>query len=148
MIQPSNPLTSESSATSTSTPSFGIDTSVLVRLLTGDPPHMHAACLQALRSLVQGGAKVFASNQVIGEAYVVVQLHYGVNKTDAQAGLLVVLEGDLVTPLNGDSALSLLRTSGGAGLFDRLIADGYAQVGLTTLTLDRQMAALPTTRLL
>ena len=109
---------------------------------------MHAECLQALMSLVEGGAKVFASNQVIGEAYVAMQLHYGVNKTDAQAGLLVVLEGDLVTPLNGDSALSLLRTSGGAGLFDRLIADGYAQAGLTTLTLDRQMAALPSTRLL
>ena len=84
--------------------------------------------------------RVFASNQVIGEAYVAVQLHYGVNKADAQAGLLEILEGDLVTPLNGYSVLALLRTIGGAGLFDRLIADGYAKDALTTLTLDRQMA--------
>ena len=109
---------------------------------------MHAACLQALGSLVQGGAQVFASNQVIGEAYVAVQLHYGVNKADAQAGLLEILEGDLVTPLNGNSALALLRTFGGAGLFDRLIADGYAKDELTTLTLDRRMASLPGARLL
>ena len=109
---------------------------------------MHAACLQALGSLVQGGAQVFASNQVIGEAYVAVQLHYGVNKADAQAGLLEILEGDLVTPLNGYSVLALLRTIGGAGLFDRLIADGYAKDARTTLTLDRQMAVLPGSQLL
>ena len=119
-----------------------------MRLLTGDPPQIHATCLQALGSLVQGGAQICASNQVIGEAYVAVQLHYGVNKVDAQAGLLEILEGDLVTPLNGYSVLTLLRTIGGAGLFDRLIADGYAKDELTTLTLDRRMAALPGARLL
>ncbi|MDE2867755.1 MAG: hypothetical protein OXR64_10365 [Chloroflexota bacterium] len=44
--------------------------------------------------------------------------------------------------------LDALAVTTGPGLFDRLIADDYAQSGLETLTLDRQMATLPTTRLL
>ena len=61
---------------------YGIDTSVLVRLLTGNPPDTFSHCEKALRTLAKSGAAVFASNQVIGEAYVTVQHHYGVSRTD------------------------------------------------------------------
>ena len=87
-----------------------------------------------------------ASNQVIGEAYVTVQHHYGVSRIDALAGLLYVLRGGLVAPLNGHSVIAALEASGGPGLFDRLIADDYARAGLEVLTLDRRMAALPDAR--
>ena len=69
---------------------YGIDTSVLVRLLTGNPPDTFSHCEKALRTLAKSGAEVFASNQVIGEAYVTVQHHYGVSSTDARAGLEVL----------------------------------------------------------
>ena len=58
---------------------FGIDTSILVRLVTGDPEDGFARCVEALTGLVdREGAEVYASNQVIGEAYVAIQHHYGV----------------------------------------------------------------------
>ena len=61
---------------------FGIDTSVLVRLLTGEPAEDFTYCVRKLSALVEeDGAEIFASNQVIGEAYVAVQHHYGVSKT-------------------------------------------------------------------
>ena len=56
---------------------YGIDTSVLVRLITGAPPDLYAHCVNRLSALVAGGAEIFASNQVVGEAFVEVRHHYG-----------------------------------------------------------------------
>ena len=123
---------------------FGIDTSILVRLLTGEPASDVEYCVAKLSALVQdSAAEIFASNQVIGEAYVAVQHHYGVTKPDARSGLIDVLRSGLVAPLNGLAVIEALKASGGAGLFDRLIADDYHRVGLETLTLDRRMSGLP-----
>jgi predicted nucleic acid-binding protein len=125
---------------------YGIDTSVLVRLITARPPDAFTHCEKRLTALVEGGAEVFASNQVIGEAYVAVQHHYGVSTVDARAALLGVLRSGLVAPMNGHAVIAALEASIGPGLFDRLIADDYHRAGLEVLTLDRQMAGLPHAR--
>ena len=123
---------------------FAIDTSVLVRLLTGEPETDYALCVSKLRALIEDeDAELFASNQVIGEAYIAVQHHYGVSKDEARDGLLNVLRSGLVAPLNGGSALAAIDARQEAGLLDRLITDDYARVGLSVLTLDRKMSALP-----
>ena len=126
---------------------YGIDTSVLVRLATSDPEPDFQRCVSELRVMIEEkDAEVFASNQVIGEAYIVLQRHYGISATDARSALADVLTSGLVSPLNGQSVVLALRASGGPGLFDRLIADGYSHAGLETLTRDRQMASLPSVR--
>ncbi len=123
---------------------FGIDTSVLVRLLTEDPEAEFEYCVEKLRTLVEDrGDEIFVSNQVIGEAYIAVQQHYGVTKAEARSSLLNALQSGLVSPLNGPTAIAALEATGGPGLFDRLIADDYACTGLEILTLDRKMASLP-----
>ena len=123
---------------------YGIDTSILLRLLTGLPVQEYERCRRELSSLVESGhAEVFASNQVVGEAYVSVKHHYGITSADARAGLLRILTGGLVSPLNGHAVITALEATGGPGLFDRLIADDYACAGLEVLTLDRKMAILP-----
>ncbi len=123
---------------------YGIDTSVLVRLVTGHPEDGFEYSLSALRALVEdGGAEIFVSNQVIGEAYVAIQHHFGISKLDARAGLLDVLQSGLVAPLSGGSVIAALGASGGAGLLDRLIASDYSRANLSVLTLDKRMAALP-----
>ena len=124
-------------------PRIGIDTSVLVRLITSKPPDLYEHCMEALSSLATRGIETLASNQVIGEAYVTVQHHYELSANEARTALLDVFESGLVAPLNGESVLNALSAPGGAGVFDRLIVDGYAQAGMETLTLDRRMAALP-----
>ena len=125
---------------------FGIDTSILVRLLTRDPEADFDDCVTKLRALIEQGGEVFASNQVIGETYVAVQHHYGVSKADARASLLDAMRSGLVAPLNGRSVIVALQTPGGPGVFDHLIADGYTQEGLEVLTLDRKMANLTDAR--
>ncbi len=127
---------------------YGIDTSVLVRLLTGRPRDRFAHTVRRLTALASDGTTVVASNQVIGEAYVALQHHFGVQKPAARSALIQVLGSGLVAPLNGLSVVRLLDASGGAGLLDRLIADDYARSDLDTLTLDKAMASLPRARFL
>jgi predicted nucleic-acid-binding protein len=123
---------------------YGIDTSILVRLVTGGPEKLFQQCVKSLRGLVEKqDAEIFASNQVIGEAYVVLQHHYGVSKSDSREGLATVLQSGLVSPMNGRGVFEALRKESGCGLLDRLIDDDYARVGLQTLTFDRKMSAQP-----
>ena len=126
---------------------FGIDTSVLVRLVAGEPQPDFARCVETLRALIEeDGAEILASNQVIGETYIAVQHHYGVSKAAARASLFDVLRSGMVKPLNGRAVITALEARGGPGLFDRLIADEYGRAGLEILTLDRKMAALTGSR--
>ncbi len=126
---------------------FGIDTSILVRLATGDPEREFDDCVRKLTALVEReDAEVFASNQVIGETYVALQHHYGVAREEARAALASVLGSGLVAPLNGPGVFAALEARTGCGLLDRLIADDYRLAELVTLTRDRKMAALPQTQ--
>lgn len=123
---------------------FGIDTSILIRLATGDPEELFQRCVKTLRGLIEDqDAEIFASNPVISEAYVALQHHYGVSKSDSRAGLATVLKSGLVSPLGGRSVFEALEAKHGGGLLDRLIDDDYARADLQTLTLDRKVAMLP-----
>ena len=127
---------------------FGIDTSILVRLLTGHPESDFKYCVGQLRDLLEQGCEIFASNQVIGEAYMAVQHHYGVSKAHARAAMLDVLSSGLVGSANGGAVLAALGARDEPGLFDHLITDDYSRTGLEVLTLDRRMARLDDARLL
>ncbi len=126
---------------------YGTDTSVLVRLLAGHPAQEYERCRRELTRMVENdNAEIYASNQVIGEAYIALQHHYGISKTDARQALALVLTSGLIAPLNGQAVLAALVEQGGAGLLDWLIAEDYSRRVSETLTLDRRMAALPGVR--
>ena len=126
---------------------YGIDTSILVRLVTGEPEQMYLYCLDKLTSLIDGyDFKFVASNQVIGETYVTVQHHYGMTRASAKSALLAVFEMGLVTPLHGEEIISMLQESDSPGLFDRLIASDYEHNDLEVYTLDRRMSSLVNAR--
>ena len=128
---------------------YGVDTSILVRLVAREPQGDFERCVNWLGALVdERGPEILASNQAIGEAYAALMHHYGVASTDARAGLLDALTSGLVAPLNGPAVLEALSAASDPGLFDRLIVNDYSQAGLEALTLDRQMASLPAARLL
>ncbi len=122
----------------------GIDTSILMRLATGEPPRDFDRVVASLTRLVEvEHVALFASHMVIGEAYVALQHHYAVSKPDAKAALRSVLTSALVAPAGGEAVLEALASNRGCGLMDRLIALQYSTDELSTLTLDRKMAALP-----
>ena len=122
----------------------GIDTSILIRLATGDPAPEFDRVVAALTHLVEvEHVALFASLMVISEAYVALQHHYAISKPDAKAALRSVLTSGLVAPSGGDAVLEALASRRGCGLLDRLIVLQYGSDELSTLTLDRKMAALP-----
>ena len=126
---------------------YGVDTSVLVRLVAREPQGDFEHCVRRLVALMEErGCEIFASNQAIGEAYAALMHYYGVISADARTGLRDALTSGLVAPLNGPAVIEALSASGGPGLFDRLIADDYSRAGLETLTLDRKMATLSNVR--
>ncbi len=124
---------------------YGIDTSVFVRLLTGDPETDYEKTVQAFekRLRAEPRAEFFVSNQVIGEAYIALQHHYEIGKAAARSAIYDVLTSGLCSPLNGASVLVVLKTDKGCGLLDRLIAGDYFGRGVKVLTNDRRMARLP-----
>jgi predicted nucleic acid-binding protein len=127
------------------TQAFGIDTSVFLRLLTGHPAGDFEATVRALKKLQDRhpASELVVSNQVIGEAYVVLQHFYGISKGDARDAMVDLFASGNVAPLNGKPVVDLLRSSAGAGLMDRLIAQGYQHEQVVVLTRDKKMARLP-----
>lgn len=123
---------------------YGIDTSILVRLVAGLPEAEFEETLDALSAMVEKqGAQLFASSMVIGEAYIALQHHYGVSKSDARTGLTKALSSGLLKPVHGAATLEVItQASKGCGLMDRLIAHDYEQAAVGVLTLDKKMARL------
>lgn len=127
-----------------STPVYGIDTSVLVRLLTGHPEKDFEVTSASLRRLFEKEptAELVVSNQVIGESYITLQHHYKLSKEDARVGIRNFLEGGMVSALNGTPVLEVLSHEGGAGLMDRLIVQDYQAKGLHVLTNNQRMTRI------
>lgn len=127
------------------TQAFGIDTSVFLRLLTGHPAADFEATVAALQRLhdERSAVELFVSNQVIGEAYIVLQHFYGISKSDARNAMRELFSSGSLSPLNGKPVIDILQAQDGAGLMDRLIAQGYQHVELDILTRDKKMAKLP-----
>ena len=124
---------------------YGIDTSVFVRLLTGAPETEYQKTVEAFEHRLQAmpQAEFLVSNQVIGEAYIALQHHFGISKTDAKSAMCEVLTSGLCSPQNGCSVFEALKADKGCGLLDRLITDGYTAHGIKTLTNDAKMSRLP-----
>ena len=122
----------------------GVDTSVLVRLLTGCPEPLAAAAKEFLFEMETAGTPVFVSNLVIAEAYFACQHHYGISKRDVLDGLLSLLSQptfqvhqDLLELL----ALPGLETAK-PGFLDRLIHAEYTQSGLPLVTFEKAATRL------
>jgi predicted nucleic acid-binding protein len=130
--------------------SVGLDTSVVIRLLVGEPEEQARRAWEFLAECEANGARAHVSGLVVSEAFFVLQHHY-------QVPLAVTLEqlaGLLDDPrVSADPvAAEVLRTPGLArakpGFVDRLIHQQYRGEGRTLITFDKTAARLPGSRLL
>jgi predicted nucleic-acid-binding protein len=100
-----------------------LDTSVVMRLLTGEPLNLATAARAYMAEISQAGAKVFVSNLVVMEVYFACQHHYGMPKAAVLQGLLKLLS--VPTFVVHPELISLLTTpdlaSAKPGFLDRLI---------------------------
>lgn len=124
--------------------SLGIDTSVLVRVLVGEPAALAAKAQHRLLRAHQEREPVMVSDLVIAEAYHTLKYHYAYDPADIRKVLTTMLTSGLVQPEIGSAALAVLQSPepGKAGFVDRLIQARYRLDGMTTLTLDKTQAKL------
>jgi predicted nucleic-acid-binding protein len=127
-----------------------LDTSVLMRLLTGQPLDLSKVARRYLAEIEAAGAKVFVSNLVVLEAYYACQHHYGMPKADVLRGLHLLLS--LPTFLVHPVLLPLLATDGLAtakpGFLDRLIHSEAQSVRFPLVTFEKAATRLPDTQIL
>lgn len=127
--------------------SFALDTSVVLRLLTGTPADQAE---QARLLVATASEPVVVSDLVVSEAYFALRHHYAVSHRDAVRAVLALLDdvrvyrpGVARAVLAADAAS--LRTPK-SGLMDRLILAEYARDGIELATFDRALAQLPGAR--
>jgi predicted nucleic acid-binding protein len=127
----------------------GLDTSVVLRILTGEPEGQARATRHFIRTSVGRGIRVIVSDLVISEAYLALVTHYGISKREAAVGLLDMLEHGVVHPGPGERAVEVLRAMKTAGqkpgVVDRLIHAQYASVPSGMVTFEGASGKLPGT---
>ncbi len=122
----------------------GLDTSVLVRLLTGKPERQAVAAKEFLWKMETDGFPVFVSNLVVAEAYFACQHHYGIPKGEVLAALFEILSQP--TFQVHAELLSLLSLRGldtaKPGFLDRLIHAEYGQAALPLVSFEKAAGKL------
>jgi predicted nucleic acid-binding protein len=120
---------------------IGLDTTVLVRLLVGEPAHQAQLARTFLERALASGDDIVASDLALAEAYHALHYHYGVPKGEALTHLRAMLASGVVQ-IDPPGSLWAFEPLSGAGLVDRLIVARHRANRATTWTFDRKLAAL------
>lgn len=120
---------------------IGLDTSVVVRLLVGEPAAQAEAARLRLVAAIEAREPALVSDLVASETYYALHYHYGVPKPAARALLYRFLTSGVAT-LDPAASLSAFDLSADAGLVDRLIHSRYRSLGAITLTFEQKQGRL------
>lgn len=119
---------------------IGLDTSVVVRLLTDDDPHRVALAKARIVDALSRNEQLVVCDLVVHEAYFALQ-QYGLTKDAAREKLERMLASGSVH-LEPPTSLAALAPASGAGLVDRLIVERYRALGASVWTFDQRQGAL------
>lgn len=128
----------------------GLDTSVLLRLLLGQPADQATRAVAFLDELSRGGHHAVVSDLVVAETYFALQHHYEVSKQDALMGLRRLFADGEIQPLG--AAAEVLSVDGLAsakpGFVDRLIHGAYAGAADKMATFEKAAGKLRSVRVM
>jgi predicted nucleic-acid-binding protein len=123
----------------------GVDTSVVLRLLTGEPEKQARAAEAWLERHSAAGQRVEISDLVLAETYFALQFHYGVGKAEALKALREMVDDPAVAA--SEAARGVLAIAGLSrakpGFVDRLIHAGYRSGGSGMATFEKAAGKLP-----
>lgn len=129
---------------------YGLDTSVVLRLATNDPADLSQRTVDRIRQLRENGNDFIISDVAINEIYYALQHHYQLSKMDAIETIRAIAAspGFSVSP----EAMAALETpeawKASPGMIDRMIANGYAARGYVTISCERSFAKLDLTEVI
>ena len=119
---------------------LGLDTSVVLRLLTGEPDDLAVVAKHRLEQAHAENDTVMVSDLVLAEAYYALVYHYKKDKEEARQ-LLQRMATSGTVHVDPVHALAALEPAIGAGLVDRLMLNRYRSMQASTLTFDRALGA-------
>lgn len=126
---------------------IGLDTSVVLRLLVGEPAAQAEAAAAALARVKHGGAAVIVSDLVVMEAYFALHAAYNVPKKEALNALAEMFRSGDVRPEPGGCAQEILNecltSSSKPGFVDRMIHAQYRNHGAHLATFEKASDKLP-----
>ena len=116
----------------------GLDTSIVIRLLTGVPEDQAERAKEYLQELHSEKTRAIVSDLVVAEAYFTLTYHYKVPKSEAAAKLTELLESGYVFPDPKGLALETLKAhaKAKAGFVDQLIRNQYLTYAEEVATFD------------
>lgn len=122
-----------------------LDTSVVVRLLVGQPLDQYQSADHFLREQLGAQARVFVSDLVMAETYFALHCFYQITNADALQSLLLFVQYSGVTvSVVTASVLSLPNlASAKPGFIDRLIHGASHEAGHTLVTFEKAARRLP-----
>ena len=128
----------------------GLDTSVVLRLLVGQPADQTARAVAFLDELSHRGDHAVVSDLVAAEVYFALQHHYGVPKKDALAGLRQLFEDNEIKPLGAVAEVLAVEgiASAKPGFVDRLIHGAYATAADGMATFEKSSSKMKSVQVL
>ena len=122
----------------------GLDTSVVLRLLVGEPREQAERAIRFLDELHAAGKRAVVSDLVIAEAYFALSYHYNVPKQEAVEKLLEFLDSGYAQPEPNAVAVGVMKDSAGAkpGLVDRIIRSQYLKYAEEVATFDKSLGRM------
>ena len=129
---------------------IGLDTSVVIRLLIGQPADQAQRAVAFLEETARRGDRAVVSDLVVAESYFALQYHYGVPKKEALLALRRMFGDGEIEPQG--VASEVLATDGLAsakpGFVDRLIQGAYVSAGGSMATFEKACGKLKSVRVL
>ena len=129
---------------------FGLDTSVVLRLLTGEPPELAAHALARYQQGMANGDDFAVSDVVAAETYYALQHHYGKTKEESLAALMAFSGGEGIS--FSPDFMAAIKTPNihktSPGVVDRMLVSGYTSKGQVTLSCEKSFRRLPETEVI
>lgn len=122
----------------------GLDTSVVVRLLTGEPADQAMRAQRFLDDLFESGEKATISDLVLSEVYFALHYHYQVPKEEILESFRLMLNSNeiVATGAAPDVLTTKNLATANPGFVDRLIHRGYLNNGTNMATFEKKSRRL------
>ena len=122
----------------------GLDTTVVLRLLVGEPVHQYRKAVLFVERQAEAGLELYVSDLVIAESYFALHFHYEIPKRDVLQKLHEFLSSGIVQPLPGSVCRKVLQDvqNHKAGFADQMIHEQYLLSSHQVATFDRAMSKL------
>jgi predicted nucleic-acid-binding protein len=126
---------------------IGLDTTVVLRLLTGEPASQFERARKFIEEQLANNKKLFVSDLVIAESYFALHYHYQVPKAEAIGQLESLLSSGIIHPSPDSVCHEVLKDNPHhkAGLVDQIIHEQYCLFADQVASFDKSMCRLQRT---